>query len=58
MKRILIGSSWLLSTVFSFGQQPTVTSGTLIRYAGFASKFVEARNVDIWLPAGYLASKK
>lgn len=58
MRSIFISSLLLLSTAFGFGQLPTVASGTLVRHASFASKFVEARNVDIWLPAGYSASKK
>lgn len=58
MKRILISALWLLSTTFSFGQLPTVASGTLTRHANFASKFVAARTVDVWLPAGYSATKK
>ena len=28
-------------------------SGTLIRHPDFPSRFVEPRNVDVWLPPGY-----
>ena len=33
-------------------------TGGLRRYAKFPSKFVEARNVDVWIPAGYSKNKK
>ncbi|MBO0949294.1 alpha/beta hydrolase [Fibrella forsythiae] len=58
MKSILISGLWLLSIVYSFGQLPIVASGTLVRHANFPSKFVEARNIDVWLPAGYSVNKK
>ena len=32
---------------------PKVASGTIERLANFPSKFVDARNVDVWLPEGY-----
>jgi enterochelin esterase-like enzyme len=41
-----------------FGQIPKVSSGTVKRIEKFASKYVDARNVDIWLPDGYSAKKK
>lgn len=34
-----------------------VSSGTVVRYS-FNSTFIGARTVDVWLPAGYSASKK
>jgi enterochelin esterase-like enzyme len=39
-------------------QLPTVTSGTIRRFADFPSKFVQARNVDVWLPTGYDSTKR
>lgn len=33
-------------------------TGGFYRYKNFASKFVEARNVDVWFPAGYSKNKK
>ena len=33
-------------------------TGEVYRYENFASKFVEARNVDVWLPADYSKNKK
>jgi enterochelin esterase-like enzyme len=40
------------------GQQPVVSSGTLNYFSNFESKFVAARDVEIWLPNGYSANKK
>jgi predicted alpha/beta superfamily hydrolase len=37
---------------------PKVWSGTIQRLENFPSKFVEARNVDVWLNEGYDQSKK
>lgn len=39
-------------------QTPTLASGTVKRYEKMPSKFVEARNVDVWLPDGYTPAKK
>ncbi|MES2278034.1 MAG: alpha/beta hydrolase-fold protein [Bacteroidota bacterium] len=39
-------------------QTPKVSSGTIQHIQDFPSKFVPARNVDIWLPDGYDARKK
>ena len=37
---------------------PQVVSGEIERIENFESSYVTARNVDIWLPEGYVASKK
>lgn len=37
---------------------PTPSSGTVKRFENFASKYVAARNVDVWLPANYQADRK
>lgn len=37
---------------------PKVSSGIIQRLENFSSKYVEARNVDVWLPEGYDSSKK
>jgi predicted alpha/beta superfamily hydrolase len=34
-------------------QEMKVTSGTLKRFPNFKSKYIAARNVDVWLPDGY-----
>lgn len=41
-----------------FAQLPKVSCGNIRRLDSFPSKFVDARNVDIWLPDGYTSSKK
>ena len=37
-------------------QIPEVKEGELVRLEGFESRYVSARNVDVWLPAGYADS--
>jgi enterochelin esterase-like enzyme len=53
---------WLFClSIFSveiFAQEPEVSSGQIERIKSFPSTFVEARNVDIWLPEGYNRKKK
>ena len=43
------------ATVFG---QIKVSSGTVKRIEKFSSKYVDARNVDVWLPDGYSPEKK
>ena len=38
--------------------QPNVSSGTVKRLEKFASKYVDARNVDVWLPDNYSNKKR
>jgi enterochelin esterase-like enzyme len=35
------------------GQIPSVSQGRIERWADFPSRFVAARNIDVWLPPGY-----
>lgn len=58
MRIVLI--SVLLSTAAMLHSQnlPKVVSGRVFRIENFHSKFTDARNVDVWLPDGYLPSKK
>lgn len=42
----------------SSAQLPKLASGTLKRFESFSSKYVSARNVDVWLPDGYSKVKK
>lgn len=37
---------------------PKVSSGSIKRFANFPSKFVDARDIDVWLPNGYTPEKK
>lgn len=43
-----------------FGQDglPVVANGKVVRHTKFPSKYVDSRNVDVWLPAGYSPKKK
>jgi predicted alpha/beta superfamily hydrolase len=42
-----------------FGQQlPVVSSGGIVRFKDFKSGLMQARNVDVWLPAGYDSTLK
>lgn len=41
----------------AFAQQPTPSSGQIVQTINFTSKHVPARNVDVWLPDNYSASK-
>ena len=38
--------------------QVKVTSGQIISFTNFKSNFVDARNVDVWLPEHYNPQKK
>jgi hypothetical protein len=37
---------------------PDVVSGKIVRLDNFQSKYVAARNIDIWLPEGYSEKEK
>jgi predicted alpha/beta superfamily hydrolase len=51
--------SLVLLVGFAHAQSlPKVSSGSIQRLESFPSKFVEARNVDVWFPDGYDQSKK
>jgi enterochelin esterase-like enzyme len=59
MKTSLLYFFILLSGSYCLSQNlPKVSSGTILRHENFKSQFVAARNVDIWLPAGYSKLKK
>ena len=42
----------------ALAQIPTPSVGSIRRFANFKSRYVAARNVDVWLPPGYNAHKK
>ncbi len=48
----------LLLCLSVWAQDVQVSSGKVIRHSLFSSKYVDARNVDVWLPAGYQTSNK
>ena len=56
MKLLLILT--FMFTVAVYAQTPMVFTGTIKRLEKFSSKYVDARNVDVWMPAGYSAKKK
>ncbi|MFY8008979.1 MAG: alpha/beta hydrolase [Flavobacterium sp.] len=49
---LLVVQSW------SQSQEMKVTSGFVQRFENFKSEFVDARNVDVWLPKGYNTTEK
>ncbi len=51
--KLKIASLFLLITITAMAQEANVTSGKLEHITQFASKYVDARNVDIWLPESY-----
>lgn len=53
LKKLLTNSFLLLQVVLAFSQTVEVSSGRVQRLQNFPSKFVTARNIDIWLPKGY-----
>lgn len=49
----------LIGLAFSAGAQlPAVASGRVQRFENFSSAFIAPRNVDVWLPDGYMPAKK
>ncbi len=56
LKKLLFFSA--VCCVFSAAAQlPVPVSGNIYRIDSFPSKFVTARNVDVWLPEGYSSRK-
>lgn len=56
MKKILIIVSILI--FWNGMSQVKVASGKVQRFENFSSKFIDAGNVDVWLPDGYSANEK
>ncbi len=56
--RPLLLSAILIFSFAAYGQLPNVFSGMIKRHGDFKSKFVEARNIDVWLPAHYSTKQK
>jgi len=47
-----------LNILCSNAQLPKVSSGSIQRIENFKSKYVDARNIDVWLPDGYSNNEK
>ena len=61
MKSILFINFFIVYSFYSFAQNANevkVIEGKVIRLSNFNSKFVNARNVDVWLPKNYNNQKK
>jgi len=58
MKQKTISLIFIFLGMIAKAQEAKVTSGKLQRLADFKSKYVDARNVDVWLPDGYSANEK
>ncbi|MBS1716927.1 MAG: alpha/beta hydrolase [Armatimonadetes bacterium] len=55
--RILAFALFCVSAIAG-AQIPRITSGTISHYEKFDSKYVDARNIDVWLPEGYGPGEK
>ena len=58
MKKQLILLALIIFCNHCFAQTQKPSSGKIIRIDSFPSKYVTARNIDIWLPDDYTESKK
>ena len=60
MDKLIFFYSFLFSIIANacFGQIPQVSRGTIQQFSNFPSKFVAARNIDVWLPPYYDNKKK
>jgi len=58
MYRLYIVLLAIIYATLTSAQKINVSSGKIVRFKSFASTYVAARNVDVWLPDGYTTSKK
>lgn len=58
MKNFIAALSLSVICCSLYGQLPKVTCGSVTRLENFPSKYVDARNIDVWLPDGYSANKR
>jgi len=58
MKKVILFSLLCFTTFSVHAQDVKVTSGKVQRFENFKSQFVDARNVDVWLPEGYSDKQK
>jgi enterochelin esterase-like enzyme len=57
MKKLLV-LFLIWTTTGSVAQIPKVSGGKIVHYENYKSEFVDARNVDVWLPDAYSPAKK
>lgn len=57
-KFIPLLTAFALVTIIADGQTPTASCGKIIQIENFQSKYIAARNVDVWLPENYDSAKK
>ena len=58
MSAKLFISFLIITGMITNAQEVKVTSGKVQRFANFKSKYVDARNIDVWMPDGYSANEK
>lgn len=59
IKKIIFICFLLPAFLYTIGQPPQQAfTGKIIRHENVFSKFVNARNIDVWLPDGYTPKKK
>lgn len=58
IKKVILFITELVLVHTVLAQAPAVVSGSIKRHENFSSKFITARNVDVWLPENYSAKKK
>ena len=58
MKQLVLITLALALAGMSYSQEVKVASGKVQRFENFKSRYIAARNVDVWLPDGYSAGKK
>jgi predicted alpha/beta superfamily hydrolase len=58
MLRIFFIAIVALAASGANGQVPKVSSGRIERIDSFPSKYIDTRNIDVWLPPGYPAAGK
>lgn len=58
MKKVFALAICLCMAALAWAQLPKVASGRLVRHENFASRYVQPRTVDVWLPATYDGKKR
>jgi len=58
MKRLFNLNLLLIFSTIMMAQIPKVSSGHIERHTNFQSEYVDARNVDVWLPEGYSSNRQ